>query len=117
MPIRYFITPSSPIRDREIYATGANYFPESTLKLIETKKNLILIAIEKTQTSDPLLKTIFIEMIEGVEFFGNCLKDISNGKSPKSDLTYWVQLKNVKQGLSKPRLWKQLRQKPLAILK
>ncbi len=98
MPIRYFITPSSPIRDREIYATGANYFPESTLKLIETKKNLILIAIEKTQTSDPLLKTIFIEMIEGVEFFGNCLKDISNGKSPKSDLTYWVQLKERQKG-------------------
>jgi len=29
MPIKFFIVPSSPIKDREIYATGANYFPSS----------------------------------------------------------------------------------------
>jgi len=98
MPIRYFITPSSPIRDREIYATGANYFPESTLKLIETKKNLILHSIQKIQTNDLALKTIFTEMMEGLEFFGNCLKDITNGKSPKSDLNYWIQLKESQKG-------------------
>lgn len=98
MPIRYFITPSSPIRDREIYATGANYFPESTLKLIETKKNLILHSIQKIQTNDLALKIIFTEIIESIDFFGNCLKDITNGKSPKSDLNYWIQLKESQKG-------------------
>ncbi len=98
MPIRYFITPSSPIRDREIYATGANYFPESTLKLIDTKKSLILRAIEKIQTNDTALKRMFAEIMESIEFFGNCLKDITLGKSPKSDLQYWIQLKEHQKG-------------------
>ena len=98
MPVRYFICPSSPIRDREIYATGTNYFPENTLKLIETKKNLILQSVQKIQTGDHLLKTMFTEMIEVIEFFGDCLKAITNGKSPKSDLNYWVQLKSRQEG-------------------
>ncbi len=98
MPVRYFICPSSPIRDREIYATGNNYFPENTLKLIETKKNLILQSVQKIQTSDHLLKAIFTEMIETIEFFGDCLKAITNGKSPKSDLNYWIQIKSRQEG-------------------
>jgi len=98
MPARYFIIPSSPIRDREIYATGTNYFPENTLKLIETKKNLILQSVQKIQTSDHLLKAIFTEIIDEIEFFGNCLKAITDGKSPKSDLTYWIQLKDRQKG-------------------
>ncbi|VAW47305.1 hypothetical protein MNBD_GAMMA04-539 [hydrothermal vent metagenome] len=98
MPARYFITPSSPIRDREIYATGTNYFPKNTIKLIETKKNLILQSVQKIQTSDHLLKAIFSEMIEVIEFFGNCLKAITNGKSPKSDLNYWIQVKSRQEG-------------------
>jgi len=98
MPIRYFITPSSPIRDRDIYATGTNYFPKSTLKLIETKKKLILQSIQKIQTNDLLLKTVLIEMIESIEFFGGCLKAITHGTNPKLDLTYWIKLKDRQNG-------------------
>ena len=98
MPIRYFIVPSSPIRDREIYATGTNYFPKSTLKLIEAKKALTIQATNKIQANEQLVKNIFEEIIECIDFFGNCLKDITIGKNPKLDLNYWIKIKDHQKG-------------------
>ncbi len=117
MPVRYFIVPSSPIRDREIYATGTNYFPESTLKLIEAKKALTLQAIGKIQASEKLLRNIFEEMIEYIEFFGDCLKDITNGKNPKSDLTYWIKVKDRQKGFKEAQFLEESSPKTFGYIK
>lgn len=98
MPVRYFIMPSSPIKDREIYATGVEYFPPKILNLIETKKNLTFASIDKIQAHDQLLIALFAEMVEFIEFFGECAKRISQGKSPKSNLDYWVKIKDHQKG-------------------
>lgn len=98
MSARYFITPSSPIRDREIYATGTNYFPKSMLKLIASRKTMALISIQKIQQNKILLNNIFSEIIDCIDFFGKCLKDITSGKNPKHDLTYWIKVKDQQKG-------------------
>ena len=39
-----------------------------------------------------------MEMIHFFEFFGTCLKSITEGRNPKSNLTYWIQVKERQTG-------------------
>ncbi len=98
MPTRYFIVPKSPIRDREIYATGANYFPPSLLKKIEANEYMALQFVERTQDQRELLTEIFDEIIQYIEFFGECARSISQGKNPRQDPNYWMRIKEHQQG-------------------
>jgi len=106
MPVRYFIMPSSPIKDREIYATGVEYFPQTVLDLIEEKKSLTFAAIDKIQAHDQLLISLFAEMVEFIEFFGECAKSISQGKNPKLNLNYWIKIKDHQHGFKQAAIIK-----------
>lgn len=101
MPMRYFIVPSSPIENREIYATGADYFPKSLLNSVEAKKNQTLHAVDRIQEQTELLKEIFSEIIDFIEFFGGCAQAVAQGRSPKLDANYWMRVKEHQKGFQK----------------
>ncbi len=98
MPVRYFIVPSSPIKDREIYATGANYFPASFRSKVAGQKLETMHWANRIQEHSALLMPVFEEIIQHIEFFGQCLHSISEGTSPKSDLNYWMEIKERQKG-------------------
>lgn len=98
MPIRYFIIPSSPLEEREIFATGANYFPNGTTKKLHDLKAATLSSLERIQDQKEVIGEIVTEIIQHVEFYGDCLRNISNGIHPKKDPNYWLQINSKKQG-------------------
>ena len=98
MPVRYFIVPRSPIRDREIYATGADYFPASLLSRIEANKDMTMQFVNRIQDQNALLTEIFEEIIQFIEFFGECARSISSGQNPRQDPSYWMRVKEHQQG-------------------
>ncbi|WP_321326190.1 PilZ domain-containing protein [Thiomicrorhabdus sp.] len=100
MPVRYFIVPSSPIKDREIYATGADYFPQPLVNMIETRKYDTIRSVEKIKEQNVLVTQIFNDVIEDIEFLGECVKNVSIGISPKNDISYWLKVKDKLKGFS-----------------
>jgi len=98
MPLRYFIVPSSPIKDREIYATGADYFPDPTLNHIEALKFATIRNVDKIKEQRELIKEIFGDVIEDIEFFAKCAQNISEGINPKKDPSYWMQINQKLDG-------------------
>lgn len=92
MPVRLFIAPSSPIKDREIFATGIDYFPPTIKRLIERQKNETLYWINRIQDQKEIISALFQETIEAIEFFGKCAESVSKGINPKIDPTYWMQI-------------------------
>lgn len=104
MPIRHFIVPSSPIRDREIYATGANYFPASFQSKITLQKNLALHWANRIQEHASILLKIFEEIIQFIEFFGECAQSISEGLNPRQDPQYWLRVHTHLNGFRHAKL-------------
>ena len=100
MAVRYYIVPTSPIKDREIYATGANYFPQPIVDMIEKRKNDTIRAVAKIKEQSALVTEIFNDVIQDIEFFGECTKSISEGTSPKSNVSYWLKVNDKLKGFS-----------------
>lgn len=98
MPLRYFIVPSSPIRDREIYATGAEYFPTIITDRLQAQKLATKTSVSKVQEQGALITEIFTDIISDIEFFGECCRKISRGESPKSDHRMWNKVSNRLKG-------------------
>jgi len=98
MPLRYFIIPSSPLEEREIYATGADYFPPTRKQYIEGLKFATINSLERIQDQQTIIKEIVTDVIADIEFYGECLKMISRGEHPKKDPNYWMQVNSKKQG-------------------
>jgi len=101
MPVRYFIVPSSPIKDREIYATGANYFPDSFHSKVAGQKLEVTQWMNRIQEHSELLVPVFEEILDFIDFFGRCAMSISEGTNPKSDMTYWVEVKDRLKGFKR----------------
>ncbi|HHT00999.1 MAG TPA: hypothetical protein ENK73_09130 [Thiomicrospira sp.] len=76
IPLRYFIEPSTPIRYRDIFASGADYFPTPITNLIEARKIAVIRSVRKIQEKSALVTEIFTDVIEDIEFYGKCLQDI-----------------------------------------
>lgn len=100
MAVRYYIVPTSPIKDREIYATGANYFPQPIVDMIEKRKNDTIRAVAKIKEQSALVTEIFNDVIQDIEFLGECTKSISEGTSPKSNVSYWLKVNDKLKGFS-----------------
>lgn len=100
MPVRFFILPSSPLEERDIYATGANYFPQTVTNHLETLKLHTLDSLNRIQDMRELILAIVEQIMEDIEFYGDCLKKISNGEHPKKDPAYWLQIKQKLEGFT-----------------
>lgn len=98
MPVRYFVLPSSPMEDRDIYATGADYFPKTVQTQIETLKHHTLNSLNKIQDQTEIITLIVEEIIASIEFYGSTLEKLSNGQHPKKDSAYWLQINQKVKG-------------------
>lgn len=98
MPLRVFLMPHSPIRDRDIYATGTDYFPPSIMQRIQIERKETLSWVSHIQEHQVILSKLISEIIEFIEFFGHCTELLSNGKSPQNETTYWLTLTQYKNG-------------------
>ena len=98
MPVRYFILPSSPLEEREIYASGADYFPSVIQKKIVHSKNDAIRSLSKLQNQKDLLTEIVTSVMADIEFYGNCLENISKGFHPKKDPQYSMQINGKLRG-------------------
>lgn len=100
MPLKVFVAPASPIRDRDIFATGIDYFPPTVKQLIELQKNNAFYWIDRIQDQKVLMTNLFEETINTVEFFGRCAEAVSKGINPKLDPSYWITIKQHQQGFT-----------------
>lgn len=98
MPVRVFLAPMSPIKDREIFATGIDYFPPTIRHLIAKQRTDTMYWVTKIQDQKELVTHLFKEVIESIEFFGNCAQSISQGINPRLDPAYWIQISNKLEG-------------------
>lgn len=98
MPVKVFIAPMSPIRDREIFATGIDYFPPTIKQLIAHQKTETLFWVTRIQDQKELVTQLFKEVIESIEFFGGCAESISKGINPRLDPSYWIQISHKRKG-------------------
>lgn len=98
MPVRYFIVPSSPIKDREIYATGVNYFPQTVLNKIDAQKFQVRDWTKRIQEHTVIINRIVEEMLRHIDFFGDCSRAISEGRNPRNNLDYWMRINDHLQG-------------------
>lgn len=101
MPVRVFIAPSSPIKDREIFATGIDYFPPVIKLLLEKQKYDTLYWVDRIQDQKELISELFSEIINCIEFFGQGAEKISRGLSPKYDASYWLSIQEKTHGFTK----------------
>lgn len=100
MPVRVFVTPSSPIKDREIYATGADYYPPIITSMIAQHRSQTFYWVSRIQEHKTILTELFEEIVESVEFFGSAAEKMSHGINPKLDPTYWMGLSQQLRGFS-----------------
>ena len=90
MPMQVFVTPSSPINNLEIYATGIDYFPPIINKLIGIQLADTSYWSNKIQEQKDLLLPLFNEISDSIEFFGKGVVQLSQGLSPKNDPSFWL---------------------------
>ncbi|MBF6057796.1 MULTISPECIES: PilZ domain-containing protein [Thiomicrorhabdus] len=97
MPVRYFIRPSSPIENRQIYATGTDYFPPSIEFKVNRHTQLVKMMLNELPENS-LIQTLLTEMFQSVLFFGKCLDSISHGIQPLQDFGMRVHLQQMTDG-------------------
>jgi hypothetical protein len=101
MPLKTLILPKNAITDKEIYATGIDYFPPTIIQKINLEKRELQNAIGRVQEHKELLTTLFNEVIDYIEFLGGLVRDLAEGLSPKQSADYWLKVKQYQQGFSK----------------
>ncbi|SFR53624.1 PilZ domain-containing protein [Thiomicrospira sp. ALE5] len=79
------MTPKSPITDRDILATGANYIPTSVQTHIHQQKTRVNISLNQLSENSDLVKKIFAEIQEHLDFFEHCLVELTKGYNAKKD--------------------------------
>ncbi len=101
MPVHAFITPSTPIKNLEIYATGTDYFPVGVKALIEKQLQETQYWVKKIQDQKELLTILFDEIIDSIQFLGKGTEEISKGINPKKSPAYWMSISQMRHGFQK----------------
>lgn len=89
LPAKVFVTPAKPIRDKQILALGIDYFPPSVQKKIAADEEKTHYWFDHIQEQQTVLKPVFEELMQAVTIFGEQVKAISYGKTPKADPQAW----------------------------
>lgn len=100
MPVQYSIETKNPIVNREIYASGADYFPPSVQIKLEAEKLMVLESLSKLQENKELLTKVFNEIIEYAESYGESCRITSQGISPRFDRELWERVSAQKDGFT-----------------
>ncbi|WP_024852056.1 PilZ domain-containing protein [Hydrogenovibrio kuenenii] len=98
MPIKTYIFPTQPIRDRDIFALGINYFPPSVVKKIQKTKVDLWHWVTHIQEQREILEPVFLEVIDLVDSFGEIVKQISVGKNELKNPQHREKLLHLQKG-------------------
>ncbi|WP_373017500.1 PilZ domain-containing protein [Thiomicrorhabdus sp.] len=104
MPVRHYIVPSSPINDRQIYATGADYFPTSFQNKVAVEKFSAQSWVKRVQEHSAIIQQIFNEIFEYIDFFGKCAHSIAEGRNPRLSSEYWSRVNHHMEGFQSARM-------------
>lgn len=94
MPVKIFITSAAPIVDKEIFALGIDYFPNSVNKKIRQNHQQLLHWVNHIQEQKEILQPVFLQVIDSAEILGEAVKQISLGKNPLLDESFSQQIMN-----------------------
>lgn len=97
MPIKLLVTPADPIKDREIFALGIDYFPKSTTTKISRHRQKLLYWVNHIQEQKDILEPVFKQVVLASELLGEVVEEVSKGNNPIKDAVFATKiLKNVK---------------------
>lgn len=83
MPVQIHITPTNPIRSKDIHALGIDYFPPSVEKKIQKTKLDLWHSVKHIQEQQDILEPVFFETIDLIDTFGEVVKDAQQGRNPE----------------------------------
>lgn len=92
MPVKLFITAAEPIVDKEIFALGIDYFPNSVNKQIQQNHQQLLHWVNHIQEQKEIFQPVFLQVIDSAEILGEAIKQISLGKNPLLDEAFSQQI-------------------------
>lgn len=98
MPIQVYLSPIKPIRDKQIYALGIDYFPTSVEKKIQKTKLDLWHWVKLIQEQRDILEPVFLEVIDLVDTFGETIKGASFGKNPATNPKEQLTLRHFQNG-------------------
>lgn len=88
MPLKLFVTPADPIKDREIFALGIDYFPKTTVTKIQRHHQKLLYWVDHIQEQKEILEPVFKQVITACELLGEAVEYISQGRNPFNDRAF-----------------------------
>ncbi|AHF02183.1 hypothetical protein THIAE_01840 [Thiomicrospira aerophila AL3] len=101
MPLKFHVTSRSPITDRDVLATGADYFSMSRQDEIKQHKNLLQQALNQLHDRSGTINGIFDEIQGHLNFFEECLVALSKGYNLTKEANNLFKFKAFLAGFSK----------------
>lgn len=98
MPVQVSISPVKPIRDKEVFALGIDYFPPSIEKQIQKTKLDLWHWVKHIQEQREILEPVFLEVIDLIDTFGEVIKGASHGKNPAANPKEHLTLRHLQNG-------------------
>lgn len=86
MPVQVFVMPVSPIRDKQIYALGYDYFSPTVTRKLQKAKNDLNYWIRLIQEQKDILEPVFQEAVDLTDTFGQLIRMVSTGTNPMKDV-------------------------------
>lgn len=88
VPIKLFVTPADPIKDREIFALGLDYFPKTTTSKIKQHQQKLLYWVGHIQEQKEILEPVFKKVMLAAELLGEAVTSIAEGRNPLNDKVF-----------------------------
>lgn len=100
MPVQCFITPKEPIYQRQIFALGIDYTPESKQREIKKKKVELENRLERLPSENKkVVQSVFAAIEHYFEIFLEAIIDASKGKDPRQQSIHWHSLVKTTQNI------------------
>lgn len=100
MPVKILVTSADPIKDKEIFSLGIDYFPKTTLAKIKQDKQKLLYWVHHIQEQKEILEPVFKQVILAAELMGEAIKAITDGRNAFKDKQFASQLLRLTQGIA-----------------
>ncbi|WP_029407458.1 hypothetical protein [Thiomicrorhabdus sp. Milos-T2] len=85
MAVKLFVTPADPIKDKELFALGIDYFPNTVQKKIARNQKQLLSWVNHIQEQKEILEPVFLQVVDAAQLLGEVVKSISKGHNPLLD--------------------------------
>ena len=99
MPVKLLVTPADPIKDREVFALGIDYFPKTTKIRIKRHHQHLLYWIGHIQEQKEILEPVFKKVVSAAELLGEAVVYIADGRNPLNDKVFASKILNYVKGI------------------